>query len=72
MAKLTSPGHVSVGGKLYERDEKTGTVEVPDEHVPHLIEAHGCQHAPKAPGRPELTKAEPTKAEKTEGKSKAD
>jgi hypothetical protein len=40
--KLKSPGHVSVGGKLYEQ-AKDGTVEVPEEHAAVLIESHGCK-----------------------------
>jgi hypothetical protein len=46
MAKLLAPGHISVGGKLYERAED-GTVEVPEEHVEHLVSSHGCQPAPE-------------------------
>ncbi len=40
--KLKSPGHVFVGGKLYEQD-KDGTVDVPEEHAAGLIESHGCK-----------------------------
>lgn len=42
MTKLVAPGHVSVGGKLYECGED-GIVDVPDEHVATLLEAHGCK-----------------------------
>lgn len=42
MAKLKSPGHVSVDGVLYEQ-AADGTVDVPEERVAGLIESHGCQ-----------------------------
>ena len=41
MVKLVSTGHVSVGGVLYQRSRK-GFVDVPAEHVAHLIASHAC------------------------------
>lgn len=50
MAKLKSPGAVSVGGELYEQAED-GTVDVPDEHAAHLVESHGCEYVQEKRGR---------------------
>lgn len=46
--KLVAPGHVSVGGDLYERG-KDGMIEVPEEHAPHLVESHGCKFPEEQP-----------------------
>ena len=55
--KLKSPGHVFVGGKLYEADAD-GFVRVPVEHKDHLVETHGCVDPSEEQDEPDEPAAE--------------